>query len=211
MYQPKKYRKDDPGYVFEFIRKHPFATLVTKGESLMATHIPVLAEGTPEKFRLFSHIANHNEQLKFLKEGTEALLIFQGAHAYISSSWYKEKDISTWDYSAVHINAKIRIQSPEELESSLKKLVKEFEKEQEAPLYYEDIPEKMLDDHLPLITGFSAEPIEIKAVAKLHQGFGSEDIQSVTSELKKCGGVAAELEKDIREEHEPGTREKKNI
>lgn len=214
MYQPKKYRKDDPGYIFEFIRKHPFATLIVKGEALMATHIPVLAEGTPENFRLFFHIANHNELLEFLKDGTEALLIFQGAHAYISSSWYKEKDISTWDYSAVHINAKLRIQSLKELETSLEKLVKEFEKEQEEPLYYQDIPLAMLADHLPQITGFWAEPVKVEAVAKLHQTFRKEDVLAVASELEKSGGLAAELGKDIRNENgliqEPELREKKS-
>lgn len=68
-------------------------------------------------------MANHNEQQQYLKEGADALIIFQGPHAYVSASWYREKDISTWDYSAVHVNAKIRIQSREELELSLKELV----------------------------------------------------------------------------------------
>ena len=136
MYQPKKYIKSDQGYRFNFIRSHPFATVVLYGNRLLATHIPVLTEGDAQNFRLFSHIANHNEMLPYLKDDAEMLLIFQGAHGYVSSSWYQEKDISTWDYSAVHVNARVKIQSKEELKESLKKLVAHFEQNQEDPVFF---------------------------------------------------------------------------
>jgi len=113
MYRPTKYQKDDKEFLFSFIKERPFASFITQGKSLIATHIPMLIEGDPDKWRLYSHIANHNEQLETLMNGAEALIIFQGAHAYISSSLYKEKDISTWDYSAVHVNAKVKLQPGE--------------------------------------------------------------------------------------------------
>lgn len=203
MFQPKKYQKKDPEYIFDFINHHPFATLVIQGEELLATHIPVLAEGTAENFRLFGHIAHSNEQIKYLKNGTEALLIFHGAHGYVSSSWYKEKDISTWDYSAVHINCKISLQKKEELEFTLERLVKEFETSQEKPLFYNDIPREMIEEHLPLITGFWAIPTKIQAIAKLHQGFDSEDIQRVISKLEGSkNDLSKELSNNIKKEHD---------
>ncbi len=202
MYQPKKYSKKDPQYIFDFIKAHPFATFVLKGDRLLATHIPVLITGTPKDFTLYSHIANHNEQFSFLQDGLEALLIFQGAHGYVSSSWYKEKDISTWDYSAVHVNAKLRIQSPGELESSLDNLVGEFEKNQEKPLFFHDYPRDMVEEHLPLITGFWCDPFKVEAVAKLHQGYDKEDIGSVTRHLEKMDDPGAkELSKNIKDEN----------
>lgn len=202
MYQPKKYKKEDPNYIFEFIKEHPFATFIVNGEELLATHIPVLAEGEPDDFKLYSHIANSNAQLKFLKDGTRALLIFQGAHGYISSSWYAKKDISTWDYSAIHINVKISLQTKTELESSLNKLVANFEKNQKNPLYYKDIPTQMLEEHLPLITGFWCEPLKIKAVAKLHQEYQQTDVQRVIKNLKDQDLPSAnQLAKDIEKEH----------
>lgn len=202
MYQPKKYHKKDPDYIFEFIKNHPFANFIIQGERLLATHIPVLTEGNAKKFLLYGHIADHNEQYQYLKDGAEALLIFQGAHAYVSSSWYKEKNISTWDYSAVHVNVKIKIQSREELEESLRKLVHEFEKNQEKPLYYKDLPEEMINEHLPLITGFWCEPYKVEAVAKLHQGFDQEDVESVVNHLEQeKDPLASELSQDIKKEH----------
>ncbi|MFC6858070.1 FMN-binding negative transcriptional regulator [Zunongwangia atlantica] len=201
MYQPKKYIKDDPEFIFQFIQKHPFATMVSKLDNFIATHVPVLIEGNAENFRLYAHIANHNEQLETLKDDAEVLLIFSGAQGYVSSSWYAEKDISTWDYSAVHINAHIKLQTKEELESSLKKLVNTFENRQNSPLFYDEIPEQMLLDHLPLITGFWAKPFKIQGIAKLHQGYKKEDIASSIDHLEKGDSQQKSLAKDIKEEN----------
>lgn len=201
MYQPKKYKKQDPQYIFDFIKAHPFATFILNGERILATHIPVLIEGEPDKFILYSHIANHNEQFQYLKDKKEALLIFQGAHGYVSSSWYKEKNISTWDYSAVHINVKLKIQTKEELRASLDKLVFRFEKTQKDPLYYKNIPKQMLEEHIPLITGFWCEPFKIEAIAKLHQGFDKMDIKNVVNHLKTRENNP-DLAEDIKNEHE---------
>ncbi|TBW29936.1 FMN-binding negative transcriptional regulator [Gramella sp. KN1008] len=183
MYRPPKYRKDEKEFIFSFIENNPFASFILNGKRLLATHIPVLAEGNAENFRLYSHIANHNEQKEFLKDGAEALLIFHGPHAYVSSSWYKEKDISTWDYTAVHVNARIRMQTSEELEASLERMVERFENKQESPLYYKDIPERMLKEHLPLITGFWLEPFKTEGIAKLHQAYAKHDVEAVTRQL----------------------------
>lgn len=202
MYQPKKYKKQDSKYIFDFIEAHPFATFVIKGDQLLATHIPVLAQGPADDLILYAHIANHNEQFGYLKDGVEALLIFHGVDGYVSSSWYKEKNISTWDYSAVHINVKLKIQSRQELQESLLKLVHKFEKDQESPLFYEEYPEDMVQEHLEQITGFWCTPVRVQGIAKLHQGYDKDDIHSVISHLEKdeCPR-ARQLSENIKKEH----------
>lgn len=203
MYQKKTYVKEDASYIFEFINEHPFATFVLKGQRLLGTHIPILTEGDPDQFRLFGHISDHfNEQKEYLKNDMEALLIFRGPQAYVSSSWYEKKSISTWDYSAVHINARLTLQTDEELEDSLKKLVRRFEGKQEKPLYYDEIPKKIIDAQFPHITGFWAEPFHIEAVAKLHQGYGKEDVESTIRHLEEQDDPASRcLAEMIRKEH----------
>ena len=202
MYQPKKYKKTDPQYIFDFITEHPFATFVLNGNHLLATHIPVLIQGFPENFILYAHIANHNEQFEYLKNGSEALLIFQGPHGYVSSSWYKEKNISTWNYSAVHINVKLKLQTRDELSTSLANLVRKFEKDQDTPLFFEDYPKDMVEDHIKEITGFWCEPNKIQAVAKLHQTYEKDDILSVINHLEKAScPVTRDLANNIRKEH----------
>jgi transcriptional regulator len=203
MYQPKKYLKKDPDFIFQFIHEHPFATLVVNGNRLLATHIPILVKGSSQEFTLYSHVANHNDLLQFLKDGAEALLIFQGAHGYVSSSWYKEKEISTWDYSAVHINVKIKLQTRDELLDSLTNLVNRFEKYEKDPLFLEELPKEMVEENLAMITGFWCEPFKVEAVAKLHQGFDKEDIDSVIEHLeeRKDDPLSCPLSKNIRKEN----------
>ncbi|HKJ47449.1 MAG TPA: FMN-binding negative transcriptional regulator [Christiangramia sp.] len=202
MYRPQKYVKDDKKFVFSFINENPFATVVMNGDRLMATHLPVLSQGDENDWTLFTHLANHNEQARLIKDGAEVLIIFHGAHSYISSSWYREKDISTWDYTAVHVNAKIRLQTRDELEVSLEKLVRHFEKDQQEPLYYKQIPKKMLEDHLPLITGFWLEPFKVEGVAKLHQAYPEHDVKAVSEKLENSGdSIKQKLADDIKKEH----------
>ena len=202
MYQPKKYQKTDRTYLLNYMNHHPFATFVSQGKRLLATHLPFLTQGSAEDFHLFSHIANHNEQHSFLKDGAEALVIFQGAHSYVSSSWYREKNISTWDYSAVHVNVRIKLQNAAELEYCLERLVGHFEKEQATPLLYHDIPKEMLREHLPQITGFWCEPTHIEGIAKYHQGYKKEDVESVVRHLQETGDPTSEkLSREIQNEH----------
>lgn len=205
MFQPEKYKKKDRQFILNFIKTHPFATFVIQGNELLATHIPILIEGDAENFTLYGHIAEANEQYSYLKDGLEGLLIFHGAQGYVSSSWYKQINISTWDYSAVHVNVRLQIQSRKELVQSLKNLVGHFEKEQKNPIYYDDLPKEMVEDHLPMITGFWCEPIKIQAIAKLHQGFEKDDIHSVTRHLEKSQKpLSSELSENIKREHGTG-------
>lgn len=203
MYQPKRYQKNDNEFIFEFIQHHPFATMVVKGETLLATHIPISVEGSASGFRLVGHVANHNTMLEFLTDGAEVLLIFRGTHGYVSSSWYKEKDISTWDYSAVHVHVRLKMQTRQELEEALKQLVYKFEKTQEDPLYYKDIPSDMLKNNLEQITGFYCEPFKTEGVAKYHQGFSSKNVQRIADHLENDGDSSSKkLASKIKEHHD---------
>jgi len=202
MYRPEKYKKDDKSFIISFIKENPFATVVMNGNRLMATHLPVLIKGDEHEWQLYTHLANHNEQVSLIKDGAEALVIFHGPHSYISSSWYKEKDISTWDYTAVHVNAKVKLQTRQELEQSLEDLVRNFEKQQKSPLFYKDIPKPMLEEHLPLITGFWLQPTIVEGVAKLHQSYPKHDVEAVVENLNSSGNcIKEELGKAIKSEN----------
>lgn len=201
MYQPKHYKKDDIQFAHQLIKENPFGEFVVMGDHLLATHIPILIDSFSTKFRLYSHIANHNPQYEYLKEGTEALLIFKGADAYISSSWYKEKDISTWDYSAVHINCKIKLQTEKELRESLKNLVHHFEKRQDSPLEYDEIPNHIIESHISQITGFWCEPQSVKGIGKWHQKSDKKDIENIIGKLQKDACPHTSLIKNLKNEH----------
>ncbi len=200
MFQDKRYKKNDKDFIYQFIKKYPFATFVTSRKEIIATHIPILIQDNAEIFCLYGHIANQNEQIKDINSGEKALLIFKGPDSYVSSSWYKEKNISTWDYSAVHINCRIKTQTQEELINSLKKLVYHFEKNKTNPLFYQDLPDSLVTENVPKITGFWLYPEKIQGIAKLHQGFKNEDINIISQELEQENDCqSAKISKQIKE------------
>ena len=192
MYQPYKYKNNDPSFIYNFIQQHPFATVVLQGNHLLATHIPVLVEGTPENYRLYAHIANHNPMREFLVDNQEMLLIFKGPDAYISSTWYSIPEVPTWDYTAVHINAKLQLQSDAELQTALEKLIDYFEKDLENPLSSKAVPQQIWDDNFKGITGFWLEPFRAVGIEKLHQGFKKEDVKNIVEQLKSDSGCPME-------------------
>src|SRR5579863_3443392 len=133
MYIPKAFREDDVEWLHTFIQENNFAILVTMQDRIpIATHLPLLLD--PQKGlygTLRGHMARANTQWRSFDETTEALVIFQGPHAYISPSWYvtePETSVPTWNYAAIHAYAIPRIIHDEEtLYTLLKDSVTTFE------------------------------------------------------------------------------------
>lgn len=205
MYQSDRYKNNHPEFIYDFIKAHPFAALVLQGEELLATHVPVLVKGSADSFKLFAHIANHNPMREFLSDQNDMLLIFSGADSYISSSWYAETDIPTWDYTAVHVNAKVKLQTREELQLSLEILIERFERGSKNPVSSRDIPKDMWDENFNEITGFWLEPFKMVGIEKLHQGFSEKDIINITENLNSRPGCPMdELAFLMKEKHNLG-------
>jgi transcriptional regulator len=82
-----------------------FATLVTAQDGCpTATHLPFLVyPEAGDQGCLVGHMARANAQWEGFAHGQEALVIFQGHHAYISPSWYElHPSVPTWNYAVVH-------------------------------------------------------------------------------------------------------------
>ncbi|MEQ1914335.1 MAG: FMN-binding negative transcriptional regulator, partial [Sideroxydans sp.] len=91
MYIPEAFAENDLATLHEFIRQHSFATLVTQHEGVpFASHLPMfLDSNTGTHGALLGHMARNNPQWQDLVSGTEVLIVFQGAHAYVSPAWYE--------------------------------------------------------------------------------------------------------------------------
>jgi transcriptional regulator len=102
MYIPKHFREDDPATLYDLMRQHNFAALVTHHDGqLMASHLPFMVDA--ERGLLLAHLARANPQWQHFAEGREVLVIFQGPHAYITPSWYAAApSIPTWAEQAGH-------------------------------------------------------------------------------------------------------------
>jgi transcriptional regulator len=86
------------------MKQFNFAVLVTVAAGVpFATHLPFQVEGRGSSGYLLGHLARANPQWRHFAAGTEALVIFQGDHAYISPSWYSSHpNVPTWNYMVVH-------------------------------------------------------------------------------------------------------------
>ena len=193
MYIPPKYKQEDPGQIRAFVREHAFGILVSQGgEYPMATHLPLeLLETDEQEWILEGHLARANPQWQTIAEGQSVLCIFNGPHAYVSSSWYQEEEVPTWNYMAVHLSGTWKLQSESELRQSLKRLVDRYEADSREPVALEGFSAPVLRQ-IRGIVGFEIRVTGIEAAFKLSQG-REGDHPRIREELQKRGGMAGEV------------------
>ncbi len=136
MYLPSAFAVTDLRVLHDFMENHNFAMLVTghSGE-LVVSHVPFVLDrdaGTYGKLR--GHLAIGNPQLAHLESGSEALVVFQGPHLYISPSWYAAPhNVPTWNYTAVHAYGTPKMADQAGTVLLLKDLVHQHERSLDPP------------------------------------------------------------------------------
>jgi transcriptional regulator len=116
MYSPPQFEQPNIEVMHELIRNRPLATLITlDANGINANHIPLHLSPAPEPFGVLrGHVARANPLWQNLVIDNESLVIFHGADAYISPSWYATKQethkvVPTWNYAVVHAYGCLRI------------------------------------------------------------------------------------------------------
>ncbi len=194
MYIPPKYRNSNLDDVRKFIEDNAFGILISKGSNYpMATHIPLeLDKDKQGNDILVGHIAKANPHWKSFESQPEVLAIFNGPHAYISSSWYKEEEVPTWNYIAVHIRGRLEILAEEDVLDSLHKLVDRYEKDSEDPIKLKDLSPKTMRQ-VKGIVGFKIAIEEIHAAYKLSQGREADHPKIIEELRKRSSGMSDEV------------------
>lgn len=172
--------------ITNLIQQNPFATLVSKVDGRpWATHLPLLLSKDKNGDAVLSgHVAKANQQWKHLGE-EEVLVLFQGPHAYISSSWYNHENVPTWNYLAVHIYGSIRIIEGDELMEHLKSLVHTFEAGRPNRVSVEGMSEKYLNSQLKGLIGIEIKINEVQASAKLSQNRDETNYRRIIHHLEE--------------------------
>jgi len=158
--------------------------LITQHEGhIVASHIPFMVD--TERGVLKAHLARANDQWKSFGEG-EALVIFQGAHAYISPSWYAtHPSVPTWNYTAVHVYGVPQIVENEgEMRVMLRELVANHERGR-SPEWTMELPEDYLQTMMKSIVGFEMKIERIEGKFKLSQNRCEVDQASVIEHLRE--------------------------
>lgn len=182
MYVPVRYRPENEEAMLAVVREFPFAALVSSEEgSLSATHLPLDLAG-PRLLR--GHFARGNPHWKALSPDRDVMAIFQGPHAYVSSRWFVNADVPTWNYVAVHVTGRPRIvDDPAELREFV---ASQMSLREAAHAYSIDsLPPAVVDPQLKRIVGFEITITRIEGAFKLGQPGGTPDHESVARELEK--------------------------
>ena len=186
MYIPKLYREEDREKILEFLKQNNFPALVTyDGEKPTATHLPVeVLENENGSLTILGHMSRANPQWRSFGE-QEVLLIFQGAHTYISPRWYDHVNVPTWNYMMVHVYGKVRLVEGEELYTLLSRLVKNHEEPTAYDL--ESLPQDFVQKEMNGVVGFAVDVTRVDAGYKLSQNRNDGDHENIIRELEGRG------------------------
>lgn len=186
MYVPKYYKVSDLEEIKEFIQHNSFATIVSirKGKPI-AAHIPMLLKKIEDDYYLTGHLAYGNPLWKTFEEVQDILVIFNGPHAYISSSWYEHENVPTWNYQAVHVYGKASLIEGIALEQDLTSLLEKYESFRENPVLWDKLSPELLQQEMKGIKGFKIKVEEVQAAYKLSQNRNASDYANIIKELYK--------------------------
>src|ERR1700678_736092 len=187
MYLPKVFAVEDLARLQEFMDEFNFATLVTQRDGeLTASHIPFVIDRSVEPYGVLrAHVAVRNPQLKDLESGSEALVIFQGPHTYVSPSWYaKPENVPTWNYTAVHAYGVPQILDQQGMTALLKDLVAKHERPLDPPSDF-DPKAGWIEKLLPEIRGFEIKIEKLQGKFKLNQNRTAADRAGVIEALSE--------------------------
>ncbi|MBS1517098.1 MAG: FMN-binding negative transcriptional regulator [Bacteroidetes bacterium] len=186
MYIPKHNRMKNDDEIFDFIEANNFGILISLNKKkLTGTHIPfVLKREMGIKGTLYGHIARANQQWKNISE--EVLVIFPGAHKYISSSWYEtDQSVPTWNYISVHVYGSISITEDRDNKTRhVSELVNHFENIKSG-YSLDNLNKEYFEGLLNGIVSFEIVITELEGKEKLSQNHQEERQLRVIKKLEE--------------------------
>jgi transcriptional regulator len=161
-----------------------------------ATLLPVSwADGV-----VLMHMARANPHWQQIPDGAPALLVCDGAQAYVSPSWYPSKAehgkvVPTWNYTSVQIRGTATVhEDPEWLRAQVTALTDRHERVRSRPWQVTDAPPAFVESQLRGIVGIELRIERADGKAKLSQNKSAQDQAGVVDGLRgEPGGDAAAI------------------
>jgi transcriptional regulator len=184
----KQFKSDDFNLLNEIVKDNSFASLITYHEKILSTKAMMqMNEIGNNIFTIDTHLSRAKPIAKLVKEGSEVLCDFLGAHTYISSSWYNHINVSTWNYEQVQIYGRVEIMTDTELYQHLKNLTDFFELPQKCPMTLERMGNEYVEKEMKGALGLKITPTEINIKQKLSQNRDEVNYQNIIENLNKTG------------------------
>lgn len=189
MYIPQLFEVTDKETLYALMEQNSFAVLFSQHEGKpCATHLPLLLDES--EGYLYGHMAKANPHWASLKG--EVLVVFAGAHSYISSSWYETPNsVPTWNYTAVHVYGHVElIEDHAELLKIVDQSVSHYESSMPNPWSMSQADPTYINNLSKGIVGFKIHISKIEGKWKLSQNHSKERQERVIDAL--------ELQKDVQ-------------
>jgi transcriptional regulator len=198
MYLPKHFEDNDTTRLHAYIEAHPLALLITTGSSgssgVLANPLPFLmqpergAQGT-----LIAHVARANPLWRDLPHASEALVVFQGAQAYVSPNYYPSKQehgkvVPTWNYTCVQARGVLQVQDDRDsVHRIVTALTTHHEASQRKPWGLGDAPPDYIEQMLAQIIAIELPVQSLVGKFKFSQNRGAADRAGVAAGLAARG------------------------
>lgn len=195
LYAPRAFASRDLAQLDALVNRYDFASLVTVvDDKPLVSHVPVTYRRDGERIVVTGHLARPNPQSSF--EG-DALVMLHGPHAYVSPSWYPDKEeqarVPTWNYAVAHLAGRLELF---EDEAALATHVGELSARHEARSGSDwrfdfDAPAERVQ--LRGIVGFRLHVERIDLKLKLSQNHPEANRRAVTARL----GAGDDMARDV--------------
>ena len=187
MHSPSQFRIKDHKILIQFIKENAFASLITSANPFpLASQIPIEVVDESDVLFLYGHVSAANPQAEIFKqENVASLAIFNAGHSYVSSSWYEQENVSTWNYRSVQVKGFINPLLDEDLRSHLIRMQAKYEKEQANPRTVETMSKEYFEKQVKGVRGFSMKISSVEGSWKLSQNRNEKDFQNIIVELEK--------------------------
>jgi len=195
MYIPDHFAETRPEELARIVRTHPLGMLVTQGAgALDADHLPFEFEpGAQTPGVLRAHVARANPLWQRCPTGTPVMVVFRGAEAYISPSWYPSKheahrQVPTWNYEVVHAHGTLTVQDDERfVRRLLAQLTRRHEAAEPTPWKMGDAAPGHIDALLRSIVGIEIALTSLVGKVKLSQNREVRDRLNAADTLQARG------------------------
>ncbi|GAB3351493.1 FMN-binding negative transcriptional regulator [Lysobacter tyrosinilyticus] len=187
MYQPAAFVETDRTMLDALIERDNFVTLITvrDGEPVMS-QLPVLYRRDGDRIELRGHWARPNPQARHAGPAT---VVVHGPHAYVSPSWYPDKEaearVPTWNYAVAHLKGALETFDDE---ASLAAIVDGLSRQHEGRVGQDWRFELQRDDHrvqLRGIIGFRFRVHDVALKFKLNQNHPVANRLAVATQLEQ--------------------------
>jgi transcriptional regulator len=198
-YPSPAFREDRTDVLHAAIRDLHFGALITHpGSGFATSYLPWELDATRGPHgTLVGHLARYNPQSQVPGNGVDALVLFQGPHAYVSPSWYPGKrddprQVPTWDYLAVEARGRlVAFDDEARLYNLLTQLTDHNEAGREHRWRVTDAPDDYVRKEMRHIVG-----IELRIESLIGRYKLSQNRNTADQEGARAGLAAASTERE---------------